>query len=160
VDLQIVKVPKEEKEILQNLMQFYFYDFSEFIDSDVKENGLYGKYPYLDDYWVYENNRLPYLIKHEGKHVGFVLVRYIEIEDKEPHYSIAEFFIMKKYRRLGFGKEVAIKIFDVHKGHWKVFQMEKNVPAKLFWNKVINEYTEGIFSDRIEQGKRIQEFRN
>ncbi|MFD0679145.1 MULTISPECIES: GNAT family N-acetyltransferase [unclassified Paenibacillus] len=155
--LQIVKANKEEKEVLQNLMQFYFYDFSEFMDSDVKEDGLYGKYPYLDDYWM-DENRFPYLLKLEGKNVGFVLVRYIESEDKEPYFSIAEFFIMKKYRRLGLGKKAAIQMFDTHKGLWEVFQVEKNVPAQIFWMHVINEYTSGRFTDRIEQGERRQEF--
>lgn len=158
MDLRIVAIPKEDKEVLHHLMQFYCYDFSEFIDVNVEDDGLYGKYPNLEDYWVDVNNRFPYMIKLEGKLAGFVLVRYIESEDRPAYYSIAEFFIMKKYRRLGLGKATAIQVFDTHKGKWEVFQLEKNVPAQLFWTDVIRQYTSGSFTDRMEQGKRIQEF--
>jgi predicted acetyltransferase len=152
-------VPKEEKMILNNLMQFYFYDFSEFVDSDVEDNGLYGGYPYWDDYWISVENRFPYFLKANGKNVGFVLVRFIDSIDI-PYFSIAEFFVMKKYRRLGIGKRAAMKVFDMHRGRWEVFQLERNIPAQQFWNNVITEYTLGRFSNRTDSGKCIQEFFN
>lgn len=133
-------------------MQFYFYDFSEFVKCDVEDDGLYGAYPYLDQYWIEVKHRFPYVIKQDGKYVCFVLVRFIE-SDKRNYFSIAEFFIMKKYRKEGIGKRVAKQIFDLHKGQWEVFQLESNKPAQIFWNKVINEYTQGEFDERFENGK-------
>ncbi len=65
---------------------------------------------------------------------------------------------MKKYRREGIGKAIAIQIFDLHKGQWEVFQKESNKPAQLFWNKVISEYTKGNFTERFEDGRFIQDF--
>jgi len=145
--------------ILNNLMQFYFYDFSEFIDCDVEDNGLYGEYPYLDDYWISVENRFPYFLKVDGKNVGFVLVRYIDSIDIS-YFSITEFFIMKKYRRLGLGKHAAKIVFDMHRGRWEVSQLGRNFPAQQFWNNVITEYTSGRFSNRTDSGKYIQEFFN
>ncbi|CAH1216774.1 hypothetical protein PAECIP111893_04167 [Paenibacillus plantiphilus] len=158
LDLRIARIPQEDKETLHHLMQFYMYDFSEFMDAHVEDDGLYRKYPNLDDYWVEVNNRFPYMIKLEGKLAGFVLVRYIESEDRAAYFSIAEFFVMKKYRRLGLGKAAAIQVFEAHRGKWEVFQLESNVPAQLFWTDVIKQYTSGSFTDRMEQAKRIQEF--
>lgn len=160
MELKIVKVLQCEKGILNNLMQFYFYDFSEFVDCDIKDDGLYGEYPYFDDYWIDAENRFPYFIKLDEKLIGFVLVRCLESSENDPHFSIAEYFIMKKYRRLGFGKKAAMKVFDMHKGHWEVSQVEKNVPAQIFWNSVINKYTDGKFNNRVEEGKCIQGFIN
>ncbi|MBU5312201.1 GNAT family N-acetyltransferase [Tissierella carlieri] len=159
MEFQIIKTSKEYKDILGNLMQFYFYDFSEFVKCDVEDNGLYRAYEYLDDYWNEENHRFPYLVKRDGKYIGFVLVRLIESEEGN-YFSIAEFFIMKKYRRKGIGQAVANKIFDLHRGQWEVFQIETNNPAQAFWHKTIDEYTKGRFKERSENGKKIQEFVN
>ena len=75
-------------------------------------------------------------------------------------FSIAEFFILKKYRRTGIGKGVAKQIFDLHKGDWEVYQRENNLPARSFWIKVIDEYTQGQFLQALEHGRAIQNFRN
>ncbi|WP_327205186.1 hypothetical protein [Paenibacillus sp. Soil522] len=50
---------------------------------------------------------------------------------------------MKKYRKEGIGKAVAKQIFNLHKGQWEVYQLESNKPAQIFWNKTIDEYTQG-----------------
>ncbi|MDR6225445.1 GNAT family N-acetyltransferase [Desmospora profundinema] len=157
IDYHVYKAAEEEKDILKNLMQFYFYDFSEYVKSDVEETGLFGEYTHLDDYWTDKNNRFPYFVKINGKYAGFVLVRLIQSEEKSV-FSIAEFFIMKKYRHSGLGRNVAHTMFDLHKGKWEVFQIERNIPAQHFWRKVIAEYTKGLFTERVEQGRIIQVF--
>lgn len=47
-------------------------------------------------------------------------------------YSIAEFFVMKKYRKAGIGSRAANIIFNTFKGEWKIGQLESNVPAQGF----------------------------
>ncbi|MFA9558593.1 GNAT family N-acetyltransferase [Evansella sp. AB-rgal1] len=158
MDFNLKKATVEEKATIGNMMQFYFYDFSGFINIDVEENGFFAKYDYIDSYWE-EESRYPYLIEIDGKYAGFALVRFIEEEDRS-YFSIAEFFIMKKYRRSGLGKEVASAIFDTHRGQWEVFQIVPNKAAQEFWVKVIFEYTNGNYTDRLEEGKRFQEFTN
>lgn len=157
MNYELIQASKEHKGIIQNLMQFYSYDFSEFIHCDVEDDGLFKAYPYLEDYWVEVDHRFPYVIKQEDNYIGFVLVRCIESEERK-YCSIAEFFIMKKYRKEGIGTAVAKQLFDMHKGQWEIHQLESNVPAQQFWNKVIREYTQGNFSDRVHDGRRIQEF--
>ena len=62
-----------------------------------------------------------------------------------PH-NIAEFFVMKKYRQKGVGKEVAGRIFDMFPGGWGVSQWTENLPAQKFWGKVVAEYTNGKYN--------------
>ena len=111
----------------------------------------------MEEYWRNENDRFPYIIKKNNKYVGFVLVKLIEFGSRT-YFSMAEFFIMKKYRRNGVGKAVAFEIFKLHKGQWEVYQKETNKPAQIFWEKVIREYTKEMFEERYEDGKRIQDF--
>lgn len=159
MDFKLVQASREYKEAIKNLMQFYMYDFSEYVECDVGEDGLFAAYAGLEDYWKEENHKFPYIVKKDEKYVGFILVRFIET-GKRNYFSIAEFFIMKKYRRKGIGIAVAQQVFNLHKGQWEVYQKENNQPAQQFWNKVITEYTKGQFEERLESGRRIQDFRN
>lgn len=158
MDFELIYASGDYKNAIKNLMQFYIYDFSEFVDCDVEEDGLFKAYPDLEDYWNEGANKYPYIVMKDEKYAGFVLVKTIKLEKN--HFSIAEFFIMKKYRRAGIGKAVARQIFNLHKGQWEVSQRENNKPAQEFWNKVINEYTDGQFSEHFENGRRIQSFRS
>ena len=115
MEFQLIRASEEYKNVIKNLMQFYIYDFSEFINCDVEEDGFFVSYPHLEEYWKEQNHRFPYIIKNGEKYVGFVLVRFIESPSRN-YFSIAEFFIMKKYRRKGIGQAVAEQIFDLHKG--------------------------------------------
>jgi predicted acetyltransferase len=157
MDLEVTIAPAESKQVIKNLMQFYKYDFSEFIDCNPEEDGLFAAYPDLENYWNEKNNKFPYIIKKDGQYIGFALVSYIESGERN-YFSIAEFFIMRKNRRKGVGRDVARYIFNLHKGPWEVYQKESNKPAQLFWNKVIREYSNGQFSERLEQGRLIQDF--
>lgn len=159
MSLQFTKASAQQKVVIKNLIQFYLYDFSEFVDIDVEEDGSFAAYPYLEDYWKDENNRFPYILQIDQKYIGFALVRAIETEQRQ-YFSIAEFFVMKKYRREGIGKAAAQQVFNLHKGQWEVYQKESNKPAQIFWRKVIDEYTKGKFTERFENGRRIQDFKN
>jgi predicted acetyltransferase len=158
MDFELLYASPYYKYVIKNLMQFYIYDFSPYVDYDVEEDGMFKEYPDLEDYWIDKDNKFPYIIKKDGKYIGFVLVNMVRSENN--YFSIAEFFIMKKYRRAGIGKAVAKQIFDLHKGQWEVHQRENNRPAREFWNKVINEYTNGQFTEHFANGRRIQNFKS
>lgn len=161
MEIKLEKATIEQKSILRNLLELYTYDFTEFNLSDINEQGIYG-YKYLDHYWT-EDNRYPFLVRVNGNLAGFALVRGIgQNSSGLETYSIAEFFIMKKYRKLGVGKKVAFEVFDNFHGQWEVEQIEKNVPAQLFWRKTIAEYTGGKFDEIKEVGENnvIQKFSN
>ena len=145
MDIEIQPVPLEDKSILQNLMELYQHDFSEYDGADVDEHGCFG-YLYLDHYWT-EHGRYPFLIRFQGHLAGFVLVRRISPPDADPMHSIAEFFIMRKYRRRGIGRIVAHQVFDMFPGTWSVAQEEENLPAQRFWRSIIAEYTNGDYSE-------------
>ncbi|MEJ8302707.1 GNAT family N-acetyltransferase [Saccharibacillus sacchari] len=156
MNFSLIQIHQKHREVLENLMQFYIYDFSGFLGFDVEQDGKYSPYP-LEDYFKEGNHQFAYMIKREEKHVGFVLVHLIKDLGVQ-RYSIAEFFVLKKYRREGMGKAVAMEVFNRHQGPWEVHQVESNPGAQIFWKKVIDEYTKGQFEERIENGKTIQTF--
>lgn len=141
--IEIQPASPSDKQILRNLMELYLHDFSEYENSDVDEHGLFG-YERLDHYWT-EPERHPFLIRVDGKLAGFVLVRDMHPQDQPVTHSIAEFFVMRKYRRQGIGRQAAFAIFDLFPGQWNVCQEEANLPAQAFWRRVIGEYTNGNY---------------
>ncbi|MFD0589274.1 GNAT family N-acetyltransferase [Paenibacillus sp. GCM10027627] len=146
----IYEVQYEQKSTLRNLLELYKYDFTEFDPEDVNENGLY-EYSYLDHYWT-EEGRYPFFIRVEGKLAGFALVRELGVDENDKSiYSIAEFFVMKKYRGAGVGQNAAYEVFSRFHGVWKVAEMEENIPAQLFWRKTIQNYTNGNFEEVREE---------
>jgi predicted acetyltransferase len=138
IKIEILPAQVEDKSALQHLLQLCLHDYSEFNGKDVNEHGLFD-YPYLDYYWT-EAGRYPFLVKVEGKLAGFVLVRDLAIDGGEPLWQMAEFFILRKYRRQGIGREVAHQMFDRFEGRWEVTQEERNLPAQAFWRRVIEKY--------------------
>jgi len=133
-----------EKPILRHLLYLCLYDYSEFTGEDIGEDGLFH-YDYLDYYWK-EPGRYAFLIRVAGHLAGFVLVRTFE-ENGKTIQSIAEFFVMRKYRRQGIGQKAAFWVFDNLPGCWRVGQEAGNLPAQIFWRKVISCYTGGNYQE-------------
>lgn len=142
VEIRLAKV--HERETLSNLLEKYNYEFSQYVQQDVDKNGLYG-YPYLDDYWS-ESGRWAYFILADGNLAGFVLVNnHSELETHQTDFSVAEFFVMHKYRRKGVGKRAFYQVMERHQGSWQLKCHPGNVGASYFWSRMIDNYTKGSF---------------
>src|SRR3990172_7064589 len=145
MDFDLTPASIKDKPVLRNLLELCQHDYSEFNQADVDQHGLFG-YNYLDHYWI-EQGRYAFLVKVAGQLAGFALIRQLD----DATHSMAEFFILRKYRRHGLGKQVAYRIFDMFPGAWSVSQEDGNLPAQAFWRRVISEYANGDFSEeRLE----------
>jgi len=144
MDVLLKQVQIEDREILANLLEKYDYEFSQYDNRDVNRLGLYG-YKYLDCYWL-EDNRWAYFIEVDGHLAGFVMINeFAEAEDRKTDFSVAEFFVMYKYRQKGIGKQAFFMAVNLHRGKWQLKRHPKNLASVLFWDKVVNEYTSGDY---------------
>jgi predicted acetyltransferase len=65
---------------------------------------------------------------------------------------MAEFFVMRKYRRLGIGRKAALALLTQFPGPWQVRQQLTNPTATAFWRTVIPYgYTERETPEEIVQ---------
>jgi predicted acetyltransferase len=145
LDVELAQVGKSAKSVLRQLLELYNYDFSEYDGADVNAHGLYG-YRYLDHYWT-EETRHPFFILVDGQLAGLVLINeHCYIAQEPGSHSIAEFFVMRKYRKKGVGRTAACKAFDMFPGKWEVLQHGQNIPSIRFWETVIGEYTSDRFA--------------
>ena len=145
VNVTVELAPIEQKSILRNLLQLYIYDFSEFAGFDLDEHGFFG-YGRLDFYWI-EEGRFPFLVRVDDQLAGFVFIRTEDLETS-PRISIAEFFVMRKYRRHGIGERVAREMFDRFPGHWSFHVDLRNKAGLPFWRKIVDQITHGQFTER------------
>lgn len=129
----------QQESILQNLMQFYTHDFSEFwagtSRGDLTAEGRFEPYP-MADYW----SRAAWsaqLIWRDGVLAGFALVNDQAHSGAPVESSVAEFFILRKHRNGGVGREAAEMIFSQRPGSWEVAVARKNVRALAFWRRTV-----------------------
>ncbi|TBL80695.1 GNAT family N-acetyltransferase [Paenibacillus thalictri] len=151
--IQLIQAEEQDKAVIRNLMQYYQYDATEYNQEDPSPFGLFN-YNYLDHYWTDhgKNNegRVAYIVKVNGNLAGFALVNNFSYVLKGADVkTIAEFFIMRKYRKQGVGREVAFRIFDTHPGFWEVKQEKENAIAHQFWKSTVDRYTGGNY-DKLE----------
>lgn len=155
MDIEVTQIAVEDKHILANLLELYLHDLSEFDGQEVGRDGRYG-YAYMNDYWR-EADRHPYFIRANGRLAGFALVRVVP-DGGARQAQMAEFFVLRKYRRQGVGETAARYLFDAFPGPWVVSELESNPEAQRFWRAVIKRYLGDGFVERHAEGRVIQAF--
>ena len=151
----LIKVEKENKNVIYNLMQLYTYELSFFEDETTNftmlDSELYAMNKYVERYWQ-EESRQPYMLKCNNNLAGFVLQKFNEENINE----IAEFFVINKYRKMGAGTFMANKMFELYRGKWEVRTLIKNVRAQKFWRNTIKNYTNNNFEEKyIRNNSRL-----
>jgi predicted acetyltransferase len=132
----------EEQALLEGLMQFYIYDFSEMEpdgsdDYEVDARGQFPPYPYLPDYWR-EEGRVPLVIRRGGQPVGFALLNQHSHRDGgHVDRNMAEFFVARKHRRHGVASDAVRLVLAAYPGRWEVAVVARNAHAQAFWPRAI-----------------------
>jgi predicted acetyltransferase len=150
-----VTATPEQSVVVANLFELYAHDFSEFHDVETGEDGRFG-FNKLHLYWS-DPKRHPFLIKCRGKLAGFVLVKQgSEITEGDCVWDMAEFFVLRRYRRYGVGTEAARQIWSRYPGRWEVRVMESNRAAHEFWARAIySVLNQAISPVRVQIDDRV-----
>src|SRR5262249_55888480 len=103
--------------LLANLLELYVHEMSEIFPVEIGADGRFG-YPELPRYWSEPSTHLAFLIR-TGPHVGgFALVTRGSAATTDPQdFDLAEFFILRSYRRTGLGRGAAFALWDRVRGH-------------------------------------------
>lgn len=138
--VELIPAGPEQEPTLNNLLQLYAHDFSEFHNVNIGDDGRFV-YRCLPLYWT-EHARYPFLIRVNGKLAGLALLnRGSEISRNENVWDMAEFFVLRGYRRRGVGTRVAHEAWTRFPGPWQVRVMQSNASARNFWAKAIAAFT-------------------
>ena len=134
MNIEVTLAGHAERLIVRNLMELYQHDFSELDGTDLDEHGQYG-YPDLDCFWNHAGHAA-HVIKVDGKWAGFALTNQ-EVYLPGSTHAIIEFFVVRKYRRLGVGQHAAQAIIRQLPARWEMHVIAENAAARRFWQRLV-----------------------
>ncbi len=142
-----------DSSLLAHLLEFYMYDLAEIFALKLRPDGRFG-YDKLPLYWSEPETHFPYLIRCNSDVAGFALVtRGSTATDNPDDLDLAEFFVLRPYRRHGIGRRAAFLLWDQLPGQWIVRVSEMNREGLPFWEAAIRAYTLGAYAQTRRPGK-------
>src|SRR5689334_18273720 len=123
---------------LSNLLELYVHDLSEvFPHVELGPDCRFG-YPRLPLYWSEPDRRFAFFIHADGRVAGFALVtRGSPASPDADVLDVAEFFVIRQYRRAGVGRDAVVQLWNRFPGRWTVRVLETNRNALAFWSRVV-----------------------
>ncbi|MCC7460988.1 MAG: GNAT family N-acetyltransferase [Gammaproteobacteria bacterium] len=108
--------------------------------------------------WFADSGAQILTILRGAEPAGFAMVRLGgQFPGREPvDFSMAEFFIDRRWRRHGVGQAAVRLILDRFAGRWEILEYLRNPGAVAFWRRVLGAYTGGRYQERIVNGEVLQ----
>lgn len=131
-EFQLHPARREDRPTIERLIQLYLYDMASDRPFAIGPEGIYD-YGYLDAFWQH-----PYLILVADQIAGFALViDRCPITGTSPCWFMAEFFVMRGFRRQSVGTTILHQVLSRHPGPWKIAAQTENEQADAFWARAI-----------------------
>lgn len=141
----LVRATERDAPLLANLLELYVHDLSSAFDVEIGADGRFG-YDKLPLYWKEPDCRWAHRIERGGRVAGLALVvRGSPASDDPDVLDVAEFFVLRRQRRSGVGREAAFQLWDAMPGRWIVRVWERNEAALAFWRETIGAYAPAAF---------------
>lgn len=133
VDVTVTEAGRESAETIGRLLQLYLYEMSDHDGREIGEDGVF-RYPHFSVYWT-DPERTPLLIRADGRLAGFAFVR----EVAPGVLDMAEFFVLRVWRRRGVGRTAARRVLDRHRGRWEIRFFPGNAAGAALWESLAAE---------------------
>ena len=134
--------------LLSRLLELYIHDLSSaFPGIELGPDGSFG-YPKLPLYWSEPEQRFAFLIRKDGRVAGFALATRGSPATFDPNVlDVAEFFVLRRYRRSNVGRQAAALLWHRLPGQWIVRASEGVSGAATFWRTVITDFAGGAVTE-------------
>src|SRR5687767_11155220 len=106
--------------VVKNLVPYYIYDMSVHMGWRCGADGRFDGCDGIGTYWS-EGGKHAFVLRCGEERAGFALVRG-DHNEPDVDYSIAEFFVLRKFRGRGAGERIARQLFDRFRGRWRIDQ--------------------------------------
>ncbi len=153
MDLQLTPAADGDRPRLEALLELYAYDLSDALGLDVKDDGRFRALS--PETWLSDPRCHVFFLRAGHKLAGFAVVKEgSRLSGDAGVYDMAEFFVLKKYRRQRVGERAAVWLFDRFRGPWEVREKRENEGGTAFWRRAIRRYTRGRFEDFVVDDER------
>ena len=134
-NVAITPATDDQKPLIANLVQLYLYDMTESMPFPVGPDGRFA-YDFFNRFW-----RFPYLIHADQEIAGFAFViDECPLTGRTPCWFMAEFFVLRAYRRRSVGQGALAAMLQRHPGEWHIGVPQANRPAQQFWSRALAAY--------------------
>lgn len=159
--VEVTQAAPEQEPILRQLLEDYAHELSGMFALQPAPDGRYG-YPKLPLYWR-DEGRFPFLIHVDGAIAGFALVaRGSQTGGDAQAFDMAEFFIVRPYRKRGSGTAAVREIWKRLPAAWEIRVLETNAAALAFWRHAVvsfaDAYDESSWVDAKQKRWRVFSF--
>src|SRR6185295_5781182 len=123
---------------LRKVYPLYLHDLSEFGAAyELMPNGTWE--PDYLPYWLEQPFCLPLVAFADQVPVGFAFVGQPPFPHMSPScdFRLCEFFVLRRHRRTGFGRNIALALFSKMRGVWELVVLPRNTAAAQFWRVVL-----------------------
>jgi predicted acetyltransferase len=160
VELVDARQSSTDRDWLTNVYPFYLHDLSEFDDGYYRLSSDGRWEPNHLPSWLVDDTDSSLILRTPHGRVGFALVNAAPSPHVIPgaNYRLAEFFVLRPFRRAGVGRRAAFALFDHLPGVWEVRELPRNSPAIAFWRAIISEYAAGQFEETMTHEEVRQTF--
>jgi predicted acetyltransferase len=127
------------------LFEHYIHDMAEWFEIDTNADGSYS----YDTAQVWANGYEVYLARSGDSIAGFAMIgSAVEWLGDIGAFDMHEFFVVRRFRRNGFGRRMAALLWNEHPGEWLVRVLVANTAAVAFWQAAISDYSCGLYEDQ------------
>jgi len=143
----------DDRPTLRRLMQLYCYDFSEFTNIPLHDDGLFGDPPFIEEQLGPDHRQ--FLLYADGRLAGFAIVTPASYLTGDTHITdMTQFFVVRAERMQGVGAAAASQLFNRYPGKWEVRVIDTNLPAQAFWRTAIDRHTHANFAEEFANTHR------
>lgn len=118
MNVELVSARPDDAPVLSRLFQLYVYDFSEILELESRDDGLF-EFGKPEGYWN-APRYVAFLIRVGSHLAGFAIVDSESRLTHEALWDVNQFFVLRRYRRAGVGARAAMALFDRFRGRWEV----------------------------------------
>lgn len=144
-DMELRPASPSDRRIIDSLLQLYLTDMASDRPFAIGPDGKY-EYGLMDAFWQH-----PYLFYVSNQIAGFALViSHCPITGKSPCWFMAEFFVMRGFRRQSIGSTMLHKVLLRHSGRWHIASQTVNSQADAFWAAAIGADSQDTLNVRFD----------
>ena len=116
--------------VVENLLQFYFYELSAWYAIRFGED---GRYPIgAKDGYLAQPGTHAWLILVDGELAGLAVIDD-ELADPRRDFNLGYFFVARRFRGRGVGSAAFSGLLARYPGAWELYYLARNAAAAAFW---------------------------
>jgi predicted acetyltransferase len=159
-EVSVRPATEDDRPVVVALAQLYMHDLSAVEDWELDETGRFGV-RCLTGCWpepgeVTDVARHPFLIRADDRIAGFAVVDGVSrVTGDRTVTDMAEFFVVRRWRRHGVGRTAAHQLVAAFPGRWEIRPFPGYPPAAAFWRRVSAELAgDGVRTGTFQRSGR------